>query len=138
MNRIVLLYFFIDNLIKISSYIDRYIDNLFILFHIREYPQDFPADLGYCQKESPIKNRASRRPKQTENKFDSMMEAHLHKEDIEIDKKLKKYDPTPRTRNFDPAKVVCRVCGKKEEINPALLSDTVDRYKCNNCARSAG
>ena len=30
-------------------------NNLLILFHIREYPQDFPADLGYCQKESPIK-----------------------------------------------------------------------------------
>lgn len=89
-------------------------------------------------KESPIKNKASRKPKQTENKFDSMMEAHLHKEDIEIDRKLKKYDPTPRIRHFDPISVVCRVCGKKEEVNPALLSDTVDRYKCNNCARSAG
>ncbi|MAR21719.1 MAG: hypothetical protein CMD25_07225 [Flavobacteriales bacterium] len=89
-------------------------------------------------KESPIKNRASRRPQQTENKFDSMMEAHLHKEDIEIDKKLKKFDPTPRIRRFDPINVSCRVCGKTESINPALLQDTPERYKCNNCARSAG
>lgn len=89
-------------------------------------------------KESPIKNRASRRPQQTENKFDSMMEAHLHKEDIEIDKQLKKFDPTPRIRQFDPIHVSCRVCGKKESINPALLQDTPERYKCNNCARSAG
>ena len=101
-------------------------------------PEDSQETEEEPVRESPIKNRASRKPKQTENKFDSMMEAHLHKEDIEIDKKLRKYDPTPRTRNFDPVKVVCRVCGKKEEINPALLADTVDRHKCNNCARSAG
>tara|TARA_B100001093_G_C26376130_1_gene820884 strand:+ start:155 stop:700 length:546 start_codon:yes stop_codon:yes gene_type:complete len=30
-------------------------NDLLILFHIREYPQDFPANLGYCQKESNIK-----------------------------------------------------------------------------------
>ena len=30
-------------------------NNFFILFHIREYPIDFPIDLGYCQKESNIK-----------------------------------------------------------------------------------
>ena len=89
-------------------------------------------------KQNPIKNRSSRRPQQTENKFDQMMEAHLHKEDIAIDQKLKKFDPTPRVRAFDPINVVCRVCGKKESINPALLQDTVERYKCNNCARSAG
>lgn len=89
-------------------------------------------------KQNPIKNRSSRRPQQTENKFDQMMEAHLHKEDIAIDQKLKKFDPTPRVRGFDPINVVCRVCGKKESINPALLQDTVERYKCNNCARSAG
>ena len=89
-------------------------------------------------KQNPIKNRSSRRPQQTENKFDQMMEAHLHKEDIAIDQKLKKFDPTPRVRSFDPINVVCRVCGKKESINPALLQDTVERYKCNNCARSAG
>ena len=89
-------------------------------------------------KQSPIKNRASRRPQQTENKFDSMMEAHLHKEDIEIDKKLKKFDPTPRIRKFDPMNVTCRASGKTESINPGLLQDTPERYKCNACARSAG
>jgi len=30
-------------------------NNLLLLFHIREYPKDFPANLGYCQKESNIK-----------------------------------------------------------------------------------
>ena len=89
------------------------------------------------EKPQPIRT-VDRKPRQTENKFDQMMEAHLHKEDIAIDQKLKKFDPTPRIRAFDPINVVCRVCGKKESINPALLQDTVERYKCNNCARSAG
>jgi len=74
----------------------------------------------------------------TVNKFDQMMEASLHKSDIEIDKKLAKYDPTPRLRKFNFIKVTCRVCGKSEDISPSLLSDTPDRYKCNKCSRSAG
>lgn len=86
---------------------------------------------------NPIKT-INRRPVQTENKFDKMMESHMHKEDIEIDKRLRKYEPTPRVRSFDPIDVTCRVCGKKDSINPTLLSDSIDRYKCNNCSRSAG
>ena len=100
-------------------------------------PEEDATEQQPIQKSSPIQTR-DRKPRQTENKFESMMEKNLHKEDIEIDKKLKKYDPTPRIRAFDPLKVVCRVCGKQENINPSLLTDTVDRYKCNNCARSAG
>lgn len=89
------------------------------------------------EKPKPIRT-VDRKPRQTENKFDQMMEAHLHKEDIAIDQKLKKFDPTPRIRSFDPINVVCRVCGKKESINPTLLQDSPERYKCNACARSAG
>jgi lysyl-tRNA synthetase class I len=90
------------------------------------------------QKEESVIKTVNRRPKQTENKFDQMMEAHLHKEDIEVDKRLRKYDPTPRIRKFDPIKVTCRVCGKSEEVNPVVLTDSKERYKCNNCSRSAG
>ena len=87
---------------------------------------------------SPIRT-VDRKPKpSTVNKFDQMMEANLHKEDIEIDKKLAKYDPTPRVRRFKPLDVVCRVCGKRESVSPNLLSDSPDRYKCNNCSRGAG
>lgn len=86
---------------------------------------------------SPIKT-VNKRPKQTENKFDAMMEAHLHKADTEIDKKLAKYGPTPRLRKFTPLKVSCRICGKNEEVNPNILTDTPGRYKCNDCSRSAG
>lgn len=72
------------------------------------------------------------------NKFDEMMESNLHKDDIEIDKKLAKYAPTPRLRKFQPISVVCRVCGKKESISPSLVHDSVDRYKCNKCSQGAG
>lgn len=74
-----------------------------------------------------------------ENKFLSMGVAHLHKEDTAIDKILSKNSSrTPRTRRFTTINVTCRSCGKKESINPALLYDTPDRYKCNTCSTSAG
>ena len=102
-------------------------------------PQSEDSDKPSEQpKEESVIKTVNRKPKQTENKFDQMMEAHLHKEDIEVDKKLRKYDPTPRIRKFDPITVTCRVCGKSEEVNPVVLTDSKDRYKCNNCSRSAG
>jgi len=91
-----------------------------------------------AEAESPIRTRGSRKPQFIENKFDSMAEKNLHKADIAIDKKLSKYGPTPRTRTFKTIKVTCRVCGKTEEVNPTLLTDTQQRYKCNDCSRSAG
>lgn len=87
---------------------------------------------------SPIKTLNKKPRVSSINKFDSMMESRMHKDDVEIDKKLNKYGPTPRTRGFQPISVKCRVCGKTEKINPVLLADTPDRYKCNNCSRSAG
>lgn len=101
-------------------------------------PEDNQETEEPAEKQPKSIRTVNRKPRQTENKFDQMIEAHLHKEDIAIDQKLKKFDPTPRIRAFDPITVVCRVCGKKEEINPAVLTDSAERYKCNNCARSAG
>jgi lysyl-tRNA synthetase class I len=72
------------------------------------------------------------------NKFDEMMEAKLHQEDKNIDKVLSVHSPTPRLRKFEPINVVCRVCGKKETVNPSMMSESPSRYKCNNCARSPG
>lgn len=72
------------------------------------------------------------------NKFDEMMESRLHQEDKAIDKILSVHSPTPRVRSFEPINVVCRVCGKKDSINPNILSESPSRYKCNNCARSPG
>lgn len=73
-----------------------------------------------------------------ENKFDAMMEARMHKEDIAIDKKLSVLPPVPRARPFEWINAICRVCGKKEKVNPVLITDSIDRYKCNKCSAGAG
>ena len=75
---------------------------------------------------------------QSNNKFLSMPESKMHKEDIEIDKKLSVNAPTPRTRKFEAVETTCRVCGKKEKVSPNLIVDSIDRYKCNKCSGSAG
>jgi hypothetical protein len=75
----------------------------------------------------------------TWNKFDKMMEKHMHKEDIAIDKQLSVHPPVPRTRVYEPISVKCRVCGKTENINPQVATSAeIDRYKCNRCSISPG
>lgn len=73
-----------------------------------------------------------------ENKFLEMSEMNMHKNDSEIDKKLSKFPPTPRSRPFELVTVTCRVCGKSEDVHPKLVLDSVDRYKCNSCSTSQG
>lgn len=73
-----------------------------------------------------------------ENKFDQMAELNMHREDIAVDKKLAIQPPVPRARKFRMVKATCRVCGKTEEINPVLITDSLDRYKCNKCSAGAG
>lgn len=75
---------------------------------------------------------------QRENKFLSMPEKNLHKEDTEIDKKLQKLPPTPRSRKFRPMKATCRVCGRTENVSPGYMTTEMDRYKCNKCSGAAG
>jgi hypothetical protein len=90
--------------------------------------------------QSPIKTNNRRRPQDSAhtNLFDTMTESRLHKDDCKIDKLLAVNEPTPRTRQFKSINVRCRVCGRQENINPMLLTDSSDRYKCNQCSRSAG
>ena len=88
---------------------------------------------------APIKTRGSkRRPKQTKNKFTDMPENNMHKEDVAIDKKLAKFPPVSRAREFEMVEVKCRVCGRTETVSPALVFEGLERYKCNNCSTSAG
>jgi hypothetical protein len=75
--------------------------------------------------------------KRSVNKFESMPEFTMCKEDLEFDRKVKKPPPSARLRDFEPIKVQCRVCGKKEKVAPDLI-DAIDRYKCNKCATGAG
>lgn len=92
-------------------------------------------------KHTPIKTKRKKGTpanQQKVNKFDDMREKNLHKEDVEIDKVLSRYPPTNRSREFSMIDVSCRVCGRKEQINPALLYDTPNRYKCNRCSKEPG
>lgn len=85
-----------------------------------------------------IKTKSPKRVHSNVNKFLEMPERNLHKEDSIIDKKLSKNPPTPRNRQFIPLDVVCRVCGKREQVNPAIIPESADRYKCNKCSSTAG
>lgn len=82
--------------------------------------------------------KTGKKTKSATNKFNNMPEMHMHKDDIAIDKKLRTQPPVPRARPFKLIKVVCRVCGKREEVNPGLILESVDRYKCNKCSTSSG
>lgn len=89
---------------------------------------------------SKIKTKTARsgNKKKTKNKFLDMPEKDMHKNDSEIDKKLCKNPPTPRTRKFKPVQVNCRVCGKTESVSPDVIPESTERYKCNKCAATAG
>lgn len=88
---------------------------------------------------SQIKTK-TRKAKQesTGNKFLDMPERNMHKSDTKIDQKLCTQPPCPRNRMFEPVEVRCRSCGKQEKVNPVIIPESVDRYKCNKCASSAG
>lgn len=81
--------------------------------------------------------RTSKKKKLSKNKFESMKEKNMHKEDSLIDQKLCVNAPTERSRSYNPIKVQCRVCGKKEQVAPNLV-ESAERYKCNKCSISAG
>lgn len=75
---------------------------------------------------------------QSKNKFESMSEFGMHKEDAAVDKKLCKAPPVARLRDFEFIDVKCRVCGKTENVAPSLVFDSPSRYKCNNCSTQSG
>lgn len=86
-----------------------------------------------------IKN--TQRPKANKpkpiNKFESMPEFNMCKEDLAFDQKVVKPPPSARLREFEPIKVRCRVCGKTEKVAADLI-DSIERYKCNKCSTGAG
>jgi hypothetical protein len=87
-------------------------------------------------RRSTPKAKTETKPK-SKNKFDSMPEFNMCKEDIEFDRKVRKPIPSARLRDFEPIKVRCRVCGKNEKVAPDLV-ESIERYKCNKCSTGAG
>lgn len=73
-----------------------------------------------------------------ENKFLDMSEFNMYKDDTELDKKLHANTrPVIRNRQFNYVDVQCRICGKKEQVSPGLVT-SYDRYKCNRCSGTSG
>lgn len=142
----------LNDLIKNPDQIKNLIDVLQAL--LPKEQEDKESDVSV----SKTKNKDSARPRSTStiktrggqkrrksngtdslNKFESMSEFSMHKEDSAIDKVLSKIPPVARTRDeAEPVDVVCRICGKKERVSPSLIFDSISRYKCNTCATQSG
>jgi lysyl-tRNA synthetase class I len=88
-------------------------------------------------KRTKSKNSGKSTKEKRDNLFERMSEFGMHKEDVEIDRKLAKHPRTHRSRNFTPVTVKCRVCGRDESVNPVLV-ESKERYKCNRCSRAPG
>jgi hypothetical protein len=84
------------------------------------------------------KSKKNKSATATTNKFESMAEFRMHKEDTVIDKQLAKHAPVERTREFEFVDVVCRICGRKESVPPHLVFEGPTRYKCNRCSATSG
>lgn len=100
---------------------------------VTDTPKKIQKEPKIKQKKGPVKANGTR-----DNKFLSMPERNLHKEDVQIDKMLQKVPPVSRNRKTSFLDVCCRVCGKKEKISASLLFEAIDRYKCNKCSINPG
>ena len=101
---------------------------------------DTEAEESEPEQMSSIKTKKTKFSKSKngfKNKFLSMSEKNMHKEDSEIDKKLSVSPPVARNRTTSLIKAKCRVCGRTEEVSIGMVGD-VERFKCNKCAISAG
>ena len=92
-----------------------------------------------AKKKTVTRRNSKTKTQETTDKFLDMPEMNMHKEDGEIDKKLQKFPPMPRTRPAaENISVQCRICGKKETISQGLLFEGSNRYKCNKCSTQSG
>lgn len=95
---------------------------------------------GLHSEEPPPRKKKSQKTTKTRmtNKFDSMSERNMHKQDSKIDKLLwGETHPTDRGRPSTLIQVRCRVCGKSEQVSSSMI-ESPERYKCNKCAATSG
>ena len=97
-----------------------------------------PTDSGAKKIKPQINRKSHKKSTESINKFESMAEFRMHKEDVAIDKKLSKHPPVDRSREFDLVEATCRICGKKESVPPSLVFEGPARYKCNRCSATSG
>jgi len=92
-----------------------------------------------AKKSIKTRNRSKVKMEKNVNKFEKRQEFGLHKEDSTIDQQLSKHPPVARIReNVEQVSVSCRICGRKEKVNPSLIFEGKNRYKCNRCSTQAG
>jgi hypothetical protein len=89
-------------------------------------------------KKNKPKNKYGYQSSPDDNKFLSMSEANMHKDDARIDALLCKHPPVARSRTFEYVDVKCRLCGREEKVSPGILTDSPSRYKCNKCSAIQG
>jgi hypothetical protein len=105
--------------------------------------EDVSDDETDTKTEAPAKKPTIARTQKTkkiqrENKFLSMPEVNMHKEDPDLAQKLYKQPPVARSRKLQMVNVRCRVCGKEEKVQASLLYGGVERFKCNKCSATPG
>lgn len=98
-----------------------------------------------ANKKSTIKKKTTTRKRTSvaqkekdNNRFLSMNEFNMYKENPNTAKKLYNQPPMQRRSGKNLVDVVCRTCGKREKVSSALLYNGVERYKCNKCSTSPG
>jgi hypothetical protein len=102
------------------------------------------ADIETEAKPKPRKSKefntkeAKKKKSTRENKFLSMPEAAMYKEDPELAQKLYKQPPVARIRKLQMISVTCRVCGKQDKVQSSLLYGGMERFKCNKCSTTPG
>ena len=91
------------------------------------------------KKKTTTRKRTSKiKEEDSDNKFLSMNEFNMYRENPEVAKKLYNQPPMRRRPTKSLVDVTCRVCGKREKVSSALLYNGTERYKCNKCASSPG
>lgn len=91
------------------------------------------------KKKTTTRKRTSKiKEEDSSNKFLSMNEFNMYKENPEVAKKLYNQPPMRRRPTKNLVDVTCRVCGKREKVSSSLLYNGTERYKCNKCASSPG
>lgn len=131
----------LNELFKDKEQLKNLINLLQTVVDIQENAKDVDKKSQPNNATNKIKTKKPRKAIQTKedtNRFESMSEFHMHKSDSAVDKKLSSQPPVARSRQFEMVDVVCRVCGKRESVNPVLVHEGASRYKCNTCSKNSG
>jgi len=104
----------------------------------KENESEIVATKQTRSKKTSTRSRAKKAKPKVANKFDSMSESRMYRENPDVAKKLYTNVPIKRRAKTQTVDVKCRICGRSETISSSLLFNDRSRYKCNKCSSSAG